>query len=71
MKLLTLNFLTCARKACKSAAAAFPLHPREVELEQVELELNPVFIKNVLPRIEWEAMKGVNQEVLPNPYPAK
>jgi hypothetical protein len=63
MKLLTLNFLTCARKSCKSSPAAFPLHPREVELEQIEVDLNPLFIRNMLPRLDWEAMRAVTQEV--------
>lgn len=63
MKLLTLNFLTCARKTCKSSPAAFPLHPKEAELEQVELEMNPLFIKNILPKLDWEAMKTLTQEV--------
>lgn len=63
MKLLTLNFLTCARKTCKANAAAFPLHPKEAELEQVELELNAVFVKNMLPRLDWEAMKTLSNEV--------
>lgn len=63
MKLLTLNFLTCARKTCKSTAAAFPLHPKEAELEQVEMELNPLFVKNMLPRLDWEAMKTLATEV--------
>ncbi|KXL42593.1 hypothetical protein M433DRAFT_76075 [Acidomyces richmondensis BFW] len=67
MKLLTLNFLTCARKTCKSNAAAFPLHPREAELEQVETDLNPLFIQNILPRLDWEAMKTLSTELgLPN-----
>lgn len=63
MKLLTLNFLTCARKTCKSSPAAFPLHPQEAELEQIELDLNPLFIKNILPRLDWTAMKTVANEV--------
>ncbi|GAB7359303.1 hypothetical protein MBLNU230_g5955t1 [Neophaeotheca triangularis] len=67
MKLLTLNFLTCARKACKTNAAAFPLHPKEAELEQVEIELNTPFMTNILPRLDWEAMKGLASELgLPN-----
>ncbi|KAK4546111.1 hypothetical protein LTR36_002248 [Oleoguttula mirabilis] len=67
MKLLTLNFLTCARKTCKSTAAAFPLHPKEAELEQVEMDMNPLFITNMLPRLEWEAMKTLTTELgLPN-----
>lgn len=63
MKLLTLNFLTCARKMCKSTAAAFPLHPKEAELEQIEIEMNALFIKNMLPRLEWEAMRTLTTEV--------
>lgn len=63
MKLLTLNFLTCARKTCKSSPAAFPLHPKEAELEQIEIDMNPLFIKNMLPRLDWEAMKTLAQEV--------
>jgi len=56
MKFLTLNFLTCARRACKSSADAFPLHPRDVELEIVEAEPNPSFLSNILPRLEWPAL---------------
>ena len=63
MKLLTLNFLTCARKTCKSTPAAFPLHPKEAELEQVEIDLNALFITNMLPRLDWEAMKTLTTEV--------
>ncbi|KAF2156840.1 Trm112p-domain-containing protein [Myriangium duriaei CBS 260.36] len=67
MKLLTLNFLTCARKSCKSSPAAFPLHPQEAELERIEIDLNPPFITNILPRLEWEAVKTLAQELgLPN-----
>ncbi len=63
MKLLTLNFLTCARKTCKSSPASFPLHPKDAELEQVETEMNPLFLRNILPRLEWEAMKTITTEV--------
>jgi multifunctional methyltransferase subunit TRM112 len=63
MKVLTLNFLTCARKSCKLSPAAFPLHPRDVELEQIEVDLNPLFIKNILPRLDWPAMKTLTQEL--------
>lgn len=63
MKLLTLNFLTCARKACKQEPAAFPLHPRDAELERVEMELNPEFLVNVLPRLEWKAVRSLGDEV--------
>ncbi|KAG9603227.1 hypothetical protein KCU77_g1158, partial [Aureobasidium melanogenum] len=63
MKLLTLNFLTCARKACKQEPAAFPLHPRDAELERVEMELNPEFLVNVLPRLEWKAIRSLGEEL--------
>lgn len=64
MKLLTLNFLTCARKQCKQTAAAFPLHPKDAELEQVEMDVNALFLRNMLPRLDWEAMKGLMNEVI-------
>ena len=63
MKLLTLNFLTCARKTCKTKPEAFPLHAREAELEQIEVDMNPLFTKNMLPRLDWEAMKTLTREV--------
>ncbi|KAK8175781.1 hypothetical protein IWX90DRAFT_121054 [Phyllosticta citrichinensis] len=63
MKLLTLNFLTCARKACKTSTAAFPLHPRDAELEVVETELNLPFISNILPRLDWEALRTLAAEL--------
>ncbi|GAB7349492.1 hypothetical protein MBLNU459_g0203t1 [Dothideomycetes sp. NU459] len=63
MKLLTLNFLTCARKACKSTASAFPLHPKDAELESVELDPNPEFLRNILPRLDWEVLRGMSQEL--------
>jgi len=63
MKLLTLNFLTCARKSCKASTAAFPLSPREAELERTEIPFNLPFLKNILPRLEWDAIRKVSQEV--------
>ncbi|KAG8525445.1 uncharacterized protein KY384_009089 [Bacidia gigantensis] len=63
MKILTVNFLTCAVKACKSTAASFPLHFKDAELEQAEIEYNPEFLKNILPRIDWEAFKTTAAEL--------
>lgn len=63
MKLLSINFLTCAVKACKSSSASFPLHPKDAELAQDEIELNPQFIVNVLPRLDWAALKTTSTEV--------
>jgi len=65
MKILSLNFLSCSRKACKSSTASFPLHPRDAELEIVTIKSNPLFIRNILPRLNWEALKGLCEEVRP------
>jgi multifunctional methyltransferase subunit TRM112 len=63
MKLLTLNFLTCARKACKPHASSFPLHPREATLEIVEADINTRLIINILPRLDWPALVGLCTEL--------
>ena len=63
MKILTANFLTCAVKACKASQESYPLHFQEAELEQSDIEYNPTFIKNILPRLDWEALKVTATEV--------
>lgn len=62
MKVLTLNFLTCARKACKQSPTAFPLHPKNAELEAVESSPNPQFLRGIIPRLEWDALRTVCTE---------
>ncbi|KAG4427224.1 type I protein arginine N-methyltransferase Rmt1, partial [Cadophora sp. M221] len=56
MKVLTLNFLTCAVKACKSTSASFPLHPKDCELVSDSIVLNQKLLTNVLPRVDWAAL---------------
>jgi hypothetical protein len=68
MKVLTLNFLTCAVKACKSSSASFPLHPKDAELVQDEVELNPKLLVNILPRIDWPALMTTSAEVIMTSY---
>jgi len=63
MKVLSLNFLTCAVKACKSSKDSYPLHPRDAELVQDDIELNPDMILNVLPRLDWTALCTTASEV--------
>jgi multifunctional methyltransferase subunit TRM112 len=63
MKLLTLNFLTCAIKTCKTNPLSFPLHPRDAELEIQEAEINLRFLKNILPRLMWEEIRVIAREV--------
>ncbi|KAK2812349.1 type I protein arginine N-methyltransferase Rmt1 [Emmonsiellopsis sp. PD_5] len=63
MKVLTANFVSCAIKACKSSPASFPLHFNDAELEQTELEFQPDFLRNILPRIDWEALRTTAKEL--------
>ena len=63
MKILTANFLTCAVKTCKTSPLSFPLHFEEAELEQSDIAYNASFLRNILPRIDWEAFKITASEV--------
>jgi multifunctional methyltransferase subunit TRM112 len=71
MKLLTLNFLTCAIKTCKTNPASFPLHPRDAELEIVEADVNLPFLKNILPRLMWEELRGICKEISSNVHASR
>ncbi|KIV95300.1 hypothetical protein PV10_02971 [Exophiala mesophila] len=63
MKLLTTNFLTCAVKTCKTSPESYPLHFRDASLQKTEIEFNPLFMRNILPRVNWEALKTTAQEL--------
>ncbi|KAL8954047.1 MAG: hypothetical protein Q9222_000104 [Ikaeria aurantiellina] len=63
MKILTINFLTCAVKACKTSAKSFPLHFQDAELEQREMDYNPTFLQNILPRLDWQAVTTTATEL--------
>jgi multifunctional methyltransferase subunit TRM112 len=63
MKLLTLNFLTCARKACKPNPDSFPLQPKDCTLEILETDFNLQFLVNILPRLEWPALVTFTTEL--------
>lgn len=63
MKVITANFVTCAVKECKTSPASFPLHFQDAELEQQELDFQPEFIRNILPRIDWVALRTISNEV--------
>ncbi|KAI9818185.1 MAG: hypothetical protein M1827_000810 [Pycnora praestabilis] len=67
MKILTVNFLTCAVKACKSSPLSFPLHFKDAELVQQEMDFNPDFVRNILPRVDWDGLRVTAGEVLLNP----
>ncbi|KAI1824643.1 hypothetical protein F4861DRAFT_247908 [Xylaria intraflava] len=63
MKVLSLNFLTCAVKTCKTSSDSYPLHPKDAELAQDDIELNEAFILNLLPRIDWAALSTTAAEL--------
>lgn len=63
MKVITANFVTCSVKECKTSPNAFPLHFHDAELEMQELDFQPEFIRNVIPRIDWEALRVTANEV--------
>ncbi|KZF24655.1 Trm112p-domain-containing protein [Xylona heveae TC161] len=71
MKVLTVNFLTCAVKTCKTSPEAFPLHFRDAELAQQDLEFNPEFIKNMLLRLDWNAFRVTTSELGFSTIPAE
>lgn len=63
MKVITANFVTCAVKDCKTSPASYPLHFHDAELELQELDFQPEFIRNVIPRIDWEGLRATANEV--------
>ena len=63
MKILTTNFLTCAVKSCKSSPSSFPLHFKDASLLSQEIDYNPTFIRNILPRINYAALQTTATEL--------
>lgn len=63
MKILTTNFLTCAVKTCKTSPLSFPLHFKDATLERTEIDFNPLFLRNVLPRVNWDALTTTATEL--------
>ncbi|EHY52385.1 hypothetical protein HRR83_003044 [Exophiala dermatitidis] len=63
MKLLTTNFLTCAVKTCKTSPLSFPLHFKDATLERTEIDFNPLFMRNILPRVNWDALVSTATEL--------
>lgn len=63
MKVITANFMTCAVKGCKASPASFPLHFCDAELELQELDFEAEFIRNIIPRIDWDGLRVTANEV--------
>ena len=70
MRVLNLNFLSCAVKACKATNKSFPLHPKDAELVQDDdVEYKPEILVSLLPRLNWEALRTTCTEVRRTPLP--
>ncbi|SPO00685.1 probable Protein trm-112 [Cephalotrichum gorgonifer] len=64
MRVLNLNFLSCAVKACKVTNTSFPLHPKDAELEQDdEVVYKPEVLVSLLPRLDWVALRTTCTEL--------
>ncbi|BGP56140.1 hypothetical protein JCM8202_005908 [Rhodotorula sphaerocarpa] len=57
VRLITQNLLSCPSRAC-AYPTNFPLSFRNVErLEMVDAEFNEEFVRGVLSRLEWQALR--------------
>ncbi|ORX81105.1 Trm112p-domain-containing protein [Basidiobolus meristosporus CBS 931.73] len=54
MRLITHNMLQCHAKGCTNDN--FPLRFEEVEMEVEEVDMNPEFLVNFLPKLDWAAL---------------
>jgi multifunctional methyltransferase subunit TRM112 len=63
MKILTTSFLTCAVKSCRSSPASFPLHFRDAQLFRSEIEYSPLLLRNLLPRLDLDALDSSAREL--------
>lgn len=63
MKILTTNFLTCAVKSCRSSPTSFPLHFRDASLARTEIPFQPLFILNILPRLDYDSLTTTATEL--------
>eukprot|EP00126_Sphaerothecum_destruens_P015426 Sdes_comp9430_c0_seq1m893 len=55
MRLLTHNMLQCHVKGCN--VNNFPLKVEAGEIQNSEADFNPAFIKAMLPKLDWTALK--------------
>ena len=61
VRLITHNLLACHAKGCTQNN--FPLQFKDVSIELKEQELNPEFVRNFLPKIEWKALVETARQV--------
>ena len=63
MKLLTSTFLTCAVKTCRASPASYPMHFRDATLARSEVAYNPLLLRNLLPRLNLDALEMIVGEL--------
>lgn len=63
MKFITTNFVQCAVRSCAKTTEAFPLQYSDLTLIRQETDFDPEFIVNILPRLDWNALVKVAEEV--------
>ncbi|KAI9188884.1 hypothetical protein H9P43_000306 [Blastocladiella emersonii ATCC 22665] len=60
VRLLTHNMLQCHVRDCTNG---FPLRFQNAEVEHAEQEMNTEFLVNMLPRIDWAALRATAHEL--------
>lgn len=61
VRLITHNLLACHVKGCTTNN--FPLVFQDVQVELQEAEFNPDFVRNMLPRLQWDALVNAAKQV--------
>ncbi|CAO3590094.1 unnamed protein product [Absidia cylindrospora] len=69
MRLITHNMLQCHVKDCNTNN--FPLRFENAEVELIEAEYNPLFLVNMLPKLDWEALCSTAVQLGINNVPAQ
>jgi multifunctional methyltransferase subunit TRM112 len=59
MKILTTLFLTCPIKSCRTSPASYPLNFKSCTLEKVPVDYNPLLLRNLLPRLNLNALETI------------
>ena len=69
VRLITHNLLACHAKGCTTNN--FPLAFRDTQVEIQEQDVNPEFVRNILPRLEWKALVDAARQVGDESLPAE
>jgi multifunctional methyltransferase subunit TRM112 len=61
MRVLTHNFLMCSVRGCTSNN--YPLTIKPTQVDTVESEFNADFMRNMIPKLEWNALVSSCRDV--------